>query len=86
MRVRIPALVVTFAQTADAIAAEDCLKKLGVPGRLIPIPPKVRAGCGLAWKAKPEEREAVLGSLEKNGLHWQDAAELELWSSQDGVS
>lgn len=36
---------------------ESCCKAMGAPGRLIPVPSEITAGCGLAWSAKPEERE-----------------------------
>ena len=57
-------LVVTFEATAAAMAAEKyCLEK-GVPGRLIPVPREITAGCGLAWKAEADQEEAVTAALE----------------------
>ena len=44
-------LVVTFDATAAAMAAEKYCLERGVPGRLIPVPREITAGCGLAWKA-----------------------------------
>ncbi|MFR1638654.1 MAG: DUF3343 domain-containing protein [Eggerthellaceae bacterium] len=32
----------------------------GLPGRMIPIPSEVSAGCGLAWCVPAEERGALL--------------------------
>ena len=29
----------------------------GVPGRIIPLPREISAGCGLAWRMLPEEFE-----------------------------
>lgn len=61
-------LVVTFDATAAAMAAEKyCLEK-GVPGRLIPVPREITAGCGLAWKAKVDQEEAVTAALEAAGI------------------
>ena len=61
-------LVVTFDATAAAMAAEKyCLEK-GVPGRLIPVPREITAGCGLAWKAEVEQEEAVTAALEAAGI------------------
>ena len=49
-------LVVTFDATAAAMAAEKyCLEK-GVPGRLIPVPRSITAGCGMCWSAPPSAR------------------------------
>ena len=61
-------LVVTFEATAAAMAAEKyCLEK-GVPGRLIPVPREITAGCGLAWKAEVGQEEAVTAALEAAGI------------------
>ena len=49
-----PALVIAFDTTAQALAAEKLFTESGLPGRMIPIPSQITAGCGLAWKAEPE--------------------------------
>lgn len=41
--------IVTFDTTADAIAMENACIDNALPGRLIPVPTVVSAGCGLAW-------------------------------------
>ena len=56
-------LVVTFDATAAAMAAEKYCLKEGVPGRLIPVPREITAGCGLAWKAEVDQEEAVTRAL-----------------------
>ena len=40
-----PKLVVAFNATIQALAFDDICKL----GRLIPLPPQIRAGCGLAY-------------------------------------
>ena len=52
-------LVVTFDATAAAMAAEKYCLERDVPGRLIPVPREITAGCGLAWKAEVDQEEAV---------------------------
>jgi hypothetical protein len=60
MRPRQLRLIVSFHTTTAAMAMERyCLEK-AVPGRLIPIPREITAGCGMAWSAPPEEKETVL--------------------------
>lgn len=59
MRERSEKCVVTFRTTAGAMAMETACKALGLPGRLIPAPRSVTAGCGLCWAAPPEGREAL---------------------------
>ena len=31
----------------------------GLPGRLIPVPRSITAGCGMCWAAPPDAREAL---------------------------
>lgn len=59
MRERSEKCVVTFRTTAGAMAMERACKAAGVPGRLIPVPRTITAGCGMCWAAPPEAREAV---------------------------
>ena len=61
-------LVVTFDATAAAMAAEKYCLERGVPGRLIPVPREITAGCGLAWKAEADQEEAVTAALEEAGI------------------
>ena len=62
-------LVVTFHTTADAMAMEKACKEHEVNGRLIPVP---TAGCGLAWCAEPEERDAVIGIMDRIGIEHEE--------------
>ena len=64
MRQRKPALVITFDTTSQAMAAEALLQNGGLPGRMIPVPSQIAAGCGLAWKALPQERDALCTALD----------------------
>lgn len=59
MRARSEKCVVTFRTTAGAMAMEAACKEAGLPGRLIPVPRSVTAGCGLCWAGPPESREAL---------------------------
>ena len=79
MRQKKPYLVVTFAATADAMAMERYCLERSLPGRLIPIPREIHAGCGLAWKTLPEERERFTKALADAGIRWEAMEILELW-------
>jgi len=54
--------VVTFRSTTDAMEFEARANAFGLSGRIIPLPPVIDAGCGLAWK----EDECNTGLIEKN--------------------
>ena len=78
MREKKPALIVTFATTAAAMEAESFCLARQLPGRIIPVPREITAGCGLAWKAPPEAEAVLKGALGAAGLAWSDARVLEV--------
>ena len=55
MRQKAERCVVTFRTTA----MESACREAGLPGRLIPVPRSITAGCGLCWAAPPSVREAL---------------------------
>ena len=59
MRKRERKYYVTFSTTTDAMAMEAACREQQMPGRLIPVPPVISAGCGLAWCADPADREGL---------------------------
>lgn len=72
MRKKEQKLVVTFHTTADAMAMEKACREQDVPGRLIPVPREISAGCGLAWCAPLQERERLLALMERQGIERED--------------
>ena len=68
-------LVVTFHTTADAMAMEKACKEHNVPGRIIPVPRVISAGCGLAWCAELDEREQISDVMKQVGIQEEDMHE-----------
>jgi hypothetical protein len=68
MRERREKCLVTFRTTTGAMAMERACKAAGVPGRLIPVPRAITAGCGMCWAAPPEAREALEALVIREGL------------------
>lgn len=68
-------LVVTFHTTADAMAMEKACKEHGVPGRIIPVPRAISAGCGLSWCAELEDREQIVKMMRTTGIEEEDMHE-----------
>ena len=57
MRIKKTYIVLSFRTTLDAMEWEkQCLAEK-VPGRLIPLPREISAGCGLAWRMLLVENE-----------------------------
>ena len=73
-----PTLIITFATTTQAMAMEKFCAQQNLPGRLIPVPREITAGCGLSWKALPEDRELLLAALDKAGMKWEQCHILEV--------
>lgn len=71
MRIKKETWILTFESTTQAMAADKFGIEQKLPGRLIPIPREITAGCGLCWKADPKEREKVLEALQADGHHWE---------------
>ncbi len=59
MREKQEKCVVTFRTTAGAMAMERACREAGLPGRLIPVPRAITAGCGMCWAAPPSARETL---------------------------
>ena len=59
MRKKEERFVVTFATTTGAMAMERACRAAGLPGRLIPVPRAITAGCGMCWAAPPDARDAL---------------------------
>lgn len=75
MRKKEQKLVITFHTTADAMAMEKACRESGVPGRLIPVPREISAGCGLAWCAPPDRRESLAEIMAQHGIEQEDLHE-----------
>lgn len=61
-------LIAAFASTHDAMKAETLMTRHEIPARLIPVPPEVSAGCGLALRAQIEDQAKVAAVLAEAGV------------------
>lgn len=52
-------LIVTFETEYDALHFSNLCKQAKLEGRLMPIPRKLSAGCGISWRAEPELESAI---------------------------
>ena len=79
MRVKSPRAVVTFPTTSDAMAMEAAARAHGIPGRIIPVPSDIDAGCGLAWCADADERGALEAALRDLALAHEGVFEVMMY-------
>ena len=69
-------LIVTFNTTTGAMAMEKACKKENVPGRLIPVPRQISAGCGLSWLCNKEDKETIESIINNNNLDFANIHEI----------
>jgi hypothetical protein len=78
MREKKDYIVITFHTTTEAMAMEKHCAQYGIPGRLIPVPREITAGCGLAWRMAPEEYAGYRERLQEPGIRFDRTVELRL--------
>lgn len=61
-------VILTFKTTTAAMAMEKKCGEEGIPGRLIPLPGEISAGCGLSWRILPEEYERYKEKIASLGI------------------
>ena len=65
MRVKRSYIVLSFRPTLEAMEWEKPCNARQVPGRLIPLPREISAGCGLAWRMLPEDWQSWQAELDQ---------------------
>ena len=63
--------VISFDSTHQAIAAEMAVTGLS-GARLIPLPPEISEGCGMALRVNREDAEKAVELLHTSGAAYQD--------------
>ena len=69
-------VLLTFASTTRALIMEQEAAKAQAPGRLVPIPVQISAGCGMAWMAPQEARLELLALTKEHGIEVEAVYEL----------
>ncbi|KQC86481.1 DUF3343 domain-containing protein [Butyribacter intestini] len=72
-------LVISFKNTTAAMEMESRAKSENIYGRIIPLPSKISAGCGLAWKTEPDMRNETINFMQKEKIQWDAVYELDLF-------
>jgi len=70
--------ILTFSTTTAAMFMEKFCMEQNIPGRLIPVPRQITAGCGLAWRMTVEEYERYRLTLKEYTLMIEQSVLLEL--------
>lgn len=63
--------IISFDTSHQAIVAEMAVS--GLPNaRLVPLPPEISEGCGLALRVNKEDTDKAVELLQKSGAVYQD--------------
>ena len=65
-------VIFVFPGTVQTIQAEYILLKAGLHVQVMPIPPKINAGCGLCLRLSPAESEDAEKLLRENAIAPQE--------------
>ena len=68
--------IITFRTTTAAMAMEDYCKEQNLPGRIIPLPQEISAGCGLCWKSNRLEEAFWKEELGKAHLSYEEMRQI----------
>ena len=69
-------LYVTFYTFSEAMATEAACKRENLSGKLVSVPRKLSAGCGVAWECAPELKSHIIKLLEEEDIEFEEMAEL----------
>ncbi len=60
--------LITFSQTSQAIRGEGLLLDRGLPVRVIPLPSRIGAGCGICFRIQGPDLEEASHILQEAGI------------------
>lgn len=70
-------LMVVFPTTTDAMHMQQAATMHSLPGRMVPLPGTIEAGCGLAWRTDLTQKERLMTLTRELGIYTQGFYELE---------
>ena len=75
-RIKTMKVILTFSTTTQAMAMEKAASEAKAPGRLIPVPVAISAGCGMAFSAPVEAKAQLISLAESRGIEVEEVYEL----------
>lgn len=68
--------VLTFHTTDAAMEMESFCKQNGIAGRLVPVPRRLSAGCGIAWRVEAAVWAQYRACIEHSGIEIEQSEAL----------
>lgn len=79
MREKTDYTIITFGDYHTAIAFECFCQKNEIPGRLIPLPASISAGCGMCWRMRPADAKAAEERIREAGILTEGVFQIMMW-------
>lgn len=71
-------ILIAFNSTTNAMAVESYCKSNNIEGRMIPLPRKISAGCGICWISPIILKDEILKILIDNNFKYEEIYEMEI--------
>jgi hypothetical protein len=68
--------IITFASTTQAMAMERLCTQMHIAGRLIPLPVKISADCGLAWRMTEDDYNIYKEEIDRLEVEYDSVVRL----------
>ena len=75
-RIKTMKVLLTFPTTTQAMAMEKAAGEEQVPGRLIPVPVAISAGCGMAFSGPAAARKQLISLAKSREIEVEGVYEL----------
>ena len=72
-------MVVSFDTTEDVMDIEAKAPTIGLPGRVIPVPPEIEAGCGMAWSVPLDESDDLAQKMDDASIEYSAITLVEMY-------
>lgn len=69
-------LYISFHTSAEAMATEKKAKLNNINGKLVPLPRRISASCGIAYETDIASKDLIKRILEENYIEWDEFIEL----------
>ena len=69
-------LYISFHTSAEAMATEKKAKINNINGKLVPLPRRISASCGMAYETDISSKDLIKRILEENDIEWDEFIEL----------
>ena len=69
-------LYISFHTSAEAMATEKVAKLNNINGKLVPLPRRISASCGIVYETDIASKDLIKRILEENYIEWDEFIEL----------